>query len=90
MLDTARGLSGIPFIINSGLRTKTQNDMLPEAVNDSSHLTGNAVDLACSDSATRYRMVSALLASGFTRIGIYATHLHADNSTDRVQKVIWR
>lgn len=89
MLDRARGLAAIPFVITSGLRTEAQNAGLPEAVHDSAHLTGHAVDLSCSDSSARYAMLKGLFLAGFTRIGIYATHLHADNSPTLPQKVCW-
>lgn len=89
MLDRARGLAGIPFRITSGYRTYDKNTGLPEAVQDSSHLTGNAVDLACSDSLTRFRMLKALFDVGFVRIGVYGNHIHCDNSIKLPQRVLW-
>ena len=89
MLDMARGKAGVPFQITCGLRTPEQNSALPEAVQDSAHLTGNGVDLACSDSPTRFKMVKALLDSGFNRIGIYSAHIHADNSPTLPPQVMW-
>lgn len=89
MLDMARGKAGVPFVITSGLRTQAQNAQLAEAVQDSAHLTGNAVDLACSDSPERFLMMSALISVGFNRIGIYRGHLHCDNSKSLPQGVMW-
>lgn len=89
MLDRARGAAGIPFIITSGLRTPDQNASLPEAVQDSAHLTGNAVDLACQASDNRFLMIRALILTGFHRIGIYQNHIHADNSPSLPPDVIW-
>lgn len=89
MLDRARGLAGVPFIITCGLRTPDQNAALSESVKDSAHLTGNGVDLACADSETRYKMLRALILAGFTRIGIYSAHLHADNAPSLPQGVCW-
>jgi len=89
MLDRARGLAGVPFVITCGLRTQEQNDALPESVKDSAHLSGNAVDLACADSTTRFAMLRGLILAGFTRIGVYQNHLHADNSVTLPQKVCW-
>ena len=89
MLDRARGLAGVPFVITCGKRTPAQNADLAEAVSDSAHLTGNAVDLACTDSPSRYNMVRGLFLAGFTRIGIYSAHIHADNSTLLPEKVMW-
>lgn len=89
MLDRARGLAGIPFVITCGLRTPDQNDALAESVKDSAHLTGNGVDLACVDSPTRYAMLRGLILAGFNRIGIYSAHIHADNSPTLPQNVCW-
>lgn len=89
LLDQARDRAGVPFIITCGLRTPSQNNLLAESVKDSAHLTGNAVDLACADSQTRFLMIKALLDVGFTRIGVYSAHLHADNSRDLPQNVFW-
>ncbi len=89
MLDMARGKSGVPFIITCGIRTPEQNAALANSVSDSAHLTGHAVDLACEDSGQRFKMLSALLDAGFTRIGIYQKHLHADNDLTKPQGVMW-
>ena len=89
MLDRARGFANVPFVITCGLRTPEQNAGLPEAVQDSAHLTGNAVDLACADSQTRFAMLKGLLGAGFNRIGIYKLHCHADDSPTLPPNVIW-
>jgi len=89
MLDRARGLAGVPFVITCGLRTPEQNAALPESVKDSAHLTGNAVDLACEDSVTRFAMLRGLILAGFKRIGIYSAHIHADNSLTLPDQVCW-
>jgi len=89
MLDRARALAGVPFIITCGLRTQEQNAALPESVKDSAHLTGHAVDLATADSWVRFNMLRGLILAGFTRIGIYQNHIHADNSVVLPQKVCW-
>jgi peptidase M15-like protein len=89
MLDIARARAGVPFIITDGLRTVAQNAALKEAVQDSAHLTGNAVDLACSDSATRYLIMKGLFLAGFNRIGVYSEHIHCDNSPTLPPNVFW-
>lgn len=88
-LSVARGIAGCPFVITCGLRSQTQNDALAESVKDSAHLTGNGVDLACADSQTRFAMVKGLLGAGFTRIGIYSAHIHADDSPTLPPNVMW-
>lgn len=53
------------------------------------HGEGLAVDFSCDNSRVRFRLVKALLDAGFTRIGIYPTHIHVDCSKSRDQEVIW-
>ncbi len=89
MLDRARGVAGVPFIITCGFRTPEQNAALAESVKDSAHLTGHAVDLSCKDSSTRYNMLRGLILAGFNRIGIYSAHLHADNDPTLPPNVCW-
>jgi uncharacterized protein YcbK (DUF882 family) len=87
-LDTARGIAGFPFPIISGKRTLDRNEDVG-GVENSSHLTGEAVDLSCPDSVKRMKMVKALLEVGFNRIGINKTSIHADISKTLPQNVIW-
>lgn len=88
MLDWARGRAGVPFIITCGVRTPEQNDQVG-GVKDSSHIRGLAVDLACSDSFSRYKMVQSLLLAGFKRMGIYDKHIHVDRDTTLPEQVCW-
>jgi zinc D-Ala-D-Ala carboxypeptidase len=80
-LSQARKAAGVPFRITSGFRP---GDPL-------THGEGLAVDIACADSATRFRIVSSLLDAGFTRLGIYDHHIHADvgQAPRFPQRVIW-
>jgi zinc D-Ala-D-Ala carboxypeptidase len=97
MLDQARGIAGIPFIITSGYRTPDQEAALKGGVSQSAHCLGLAVDLACSDDHSLQLMLKGLLAAGFARIGIYhdgkfqPTHLHADigPAPQFAQQTIW-
>lgn len=96
-LDTAREVAGIPFIITSGLRTCAGNAAAMGA-GHSTHIQGLAVDLGLGhlaeggerDSA-RFKIVNALLSSGFKRLGIYAAHIHCDvgQRPDYARCVIW-
>lgn len=89
MLDLARGIAGIPFIITSGLRTKAENDALPGAVQNSAHLTGEAVDLAYTTSTQRLLILKGLYAAGFNRIGLGVNYIHCDISTSLPQNVFF-
>lgn len=97
-LDTARTVAGIPFIISSGLRTCAGNAAALGA-DHSAHIQGLAVDLGLGhlveggerDSA-RFKMLNALMSAGFTRLGLYESHLHCDvgQQPDYVQGVAWQ
>jgi len=87
-LDTARAVAGVAFRITSGLRTVDSNSSAG-GVEDSSHLSGKAVDLALEDGIGRFSLVRGLLAAGFKRIGIYDHHIHCDVDEAKPQNVIW-
>lgn len=89
MLDRARSIAGVAFLITNGFRTPDQNAALLESVKDSAHLTGNAVDLSCNDSQIRFKMLTGLIHAGFARIGIYEEHIHVDNSPSLPPNVCW-
>ena len=92
-LDQARSLCDIPFKITSGYRTKEYNeDLLArgyKASAKSSHLKGLAVDIACTDSSSRHKIITALMKAGLNRIGIADTFIHVDADTDKPANVIW-
>ena len=88
MLDDARGIAGIPFIINSGFRTKSHNAYVG-GKEKSSHQYGYAVDLHCTDSRSRYIIIDALTKAGFNRFGIGNTFIHVDNDPDKISRVSW-
>ena len=86
-LDEAREYAGIPFIISSAYRSPQH----PESIKNptSSHIKGLAVDISVKDSRTRFLILDALIAVGFTRIGIAGTFIHVDLDLDKSQNVIW-
>ena len=87
VLDEAREIAGIPFIINSAYRSPEH----PLSIKNpsSSHIKGLAVDIKATDSKTRFKIVQALITVGFTRIGIADTFIHVDLDLDKTQNVIW-
>jgi len=87
-LDEAREYANIPFIINSAYRSPEDNAAVGGKPN-SSHIKGLAVDIRARDSRTRFLIVDALLAVGFTRIGIADRFIHVDSDVDKSQNVIW-
>ncbi len=79
LLDLARSRAGVPFRIASSFRNGDPG----------SHGDGLAVDIACSTSTERLRIVRALLEVGFQRVGIYRRHVHVDVDESRDQLVLW-
>lgn len=88
LLDQAREIAGVPFAINSGIRSVERNAKAGGAP-ESAHLSGHAVDIHCPTSRHRFLIVRALIEVGFYRIGIGATFVHADTDPDKGQEVIW-
>ena len=86
-LDEARGVAGIPFTINSAYRSPEH----PLSIKNpsSSHIKGLAVDIKIRSSRERFIILDALIAVGFTRIGIADTFIHVDLDLDKSQGVIW-
>lgn len=87
-LDTARGLAGIPFVVNSAYRTESY-ERSQGRDGTSSHCHGLAVDLKAEGSRTRYLIVESLLKAGFHRIGIGENFLHVDFDQEKDRNVIW-
>jgi len=87
-LDKAREYANIPFIINSAYRSPEHNAKVGGKPG-SSHIKGLAVDISAKDSRTRFLILDALFAVGFTRIGIADSFIHVDSDIDKSQNVIW-
>lgn len=75
-------------ICTSGLRSPEENKKAG-GVADSSHLKGLAIDLACADSAIRYKIIYSALASGFKRIGLAKDHVHLCNDLKKSNPIIF-
>lgn len=88
MLDEVRDKFDKPIHINSGFRTPAHNEKVGGKEN-SSHLKGLAVDIACTNSKDRFDLINCLLDVGFSRIGIAKTFIHADIDPDKAQVRIW-
>lgn len=88
MLTEARAKANIPFKINSGFRTPKHNKKVGGKSN-SSHLYGLACDIHCSDSRSRFIVLTALIDAGFNRIGVGNTFIHCDIDINKPTNVIW-
>ena len=88
MLDKQREIAGIPFVLNSAFRT-IDHEKKMKRTGTSAHCTGQAVDIRCNNDKNRYLIVNQLFQVGFNRIGISKTFIHADNSKNHSNNVIW-
>lgn len=87
-LDNARAVAGVPFIINSGLRTPEHNQAVG-GVQTSSHLYGLAADIASHTTGNGLRIVHGLVTAGFRRIGIAESYIHVDLDGQK-EAAVWR
>ena len=88
LLQKARDIAGIPFVINSGFRTTEWNKKVGGKSN-SAHTKGLASDIATNNDRTRYIILNALLLAGFHRIGVYKNFIHCDTDKTLPMRVIW-
>jgi zinc D-Ala-D-Ala carboxypeptidase len=90
-LNLARDIAGIPFKINSGIRTKERNAK-EGGKPDSSHLTGWAADIDVPNTGgarPRFKIIQALIMAGFNRLGIANGFIHADCDPTKDKDCIW-
>ena len=76
----------LPF--TSGFRCPECNKKAGGKEN-SAHLVGKAVDIACKTSFVRYQMLYHFFLAGIDRIGIGKGFLHVDISIDLPRNVTW-
>lgn len=93
MLYKARLISqtefqGLPFKINSGVRTVEHNTKIGGSLN-SSHLRGWAADIEIKNDHERYIVVYCAMKAGFTRIEPASTWVHLDNDPEKPKQVIF-
>lgn len=89
-LQRAREIAGTPFDIRngSGWRCVEHNREIG-GVPESSHLTGHAVDIPVWSSEQRFAIINGLIKAGFKRVGIAKTFIHADDSVEKSQHIMW-
>lgn len=97
--DMARHAAGIPFIVTDAFRQPGFQD--PNAVKNSAHFTGHALDVDCNTSRELFLMLRGLYVGQFRRIGVYfkpdprgkglllPTHLHFDDDETKTQDVMF-
>lgn len=89
-VDQARSIAGVPFPVTSGARCKQYNKDIG-ASPTSSHTLGLAVDIKFHNSRDKFKIIQALMAVGFTRIGINEKlmFIHVDADTNKPQEVLF-
>lgn len=87
-LDLARGIAGIPFVLNSAYRSPEWEQSKGRS-GEGAHTHGCAVDIRCTSDLARHTIVRACMAAGFTRIGIGKTYIHVDDDATRTPNVMW-
>lgn len=88
-LQRLRNFMRVPIVINSGVRCPAYNAKVGGKP-DSAHVAGDAADVACLDSHTRWQMKRLIYQwQLFNRIGTGQTFLHLDVSPSLPQEVEW-
>jgi uncharacterized protein YcbK (DUF882 family) len=92
MLNTAREIAEVPFLITSSYRTPEHSESVGGSKVDA-HTENpcTAFDIAIQNAHSTMRILKGLIAAGFNRIGINAknSHIHVDNSPNLPPEVFW-
>ena len=81
VLDSCRADAGVPFILNSAFRSAEYQ--AAKGRKAGYHALGRAVDLRCTDSFTRSRILAACLRYGLS-CGVAKTFIHVDNRPNQI------
>lgn len=84
----AQKMCGLQFVITSGYRSQAY-ERSKGRKGSSSHCKGLAVDISSIDSHVRFKVVTSLLLSGFPRVGIGKTFVHADIDETKAHPIIF-
>ena len=85
-LDELRDACGFPFRITSGYRAPS-HPIEAKKKKSGTHSQGIAADIAVTDGAQRYTLVSEALRLGFTGVGVARGFVHVD--LRETTPVIW-
>lgn len=90
MLNRAREIAGVPFVITSTYRSPEYSEAHGwSRTNAHTEIPCAAADIACTGARERFLICKALLEVGFTRLGFDELHIHVDRSTALDQEVFW-
>lgn len=85
-VDELRHRCGFAFIPTSGYRTEEENKRVG-GVAGSAHIKRLAIDIACTDSKKRIKIVGEAYAMGFIGIGIAKDFVHLDIDKSEKQRI---
>jgi zinc D-Ala-D-Ala carboxypeptidase len=74
--------------VTSGYRCEKHNHAVGGS-STSSHLTGLAIDVACSGSRLRWQILDAAIRMEIRRIGIGRNFIHMDIDRSKDPRVVW-
>lgn len=77
MIDEAREIAGVPFVITSGFRTDSHNKEV-RGVRGSAHTKGLAADIRYRRPRELAYILRGVFAAGFGRTGIGPNFVHID------------
>lgn len=87
-LDRIRDMAGIPLVLNCAFRS-VDYDLAKGRSGESAHCVGLAVDIRCSTSVNRFKILKAAITCGIRRIGIGKNFIHLDIDKTLPQNVIF-
>jgi len=90
MIDEARRLASVPFVITSWTRCEKHNKAVGGSTT-SSHISGKAIDIKFRDSVQKFKIIKGLLGAGFCRIGINdkAKFIHCDIDLNKISDILF-
>lgn len=88
IFDAVREAAGIPLVINCAYRSP-EWDRSKGRSGNSAHCKGMALDIRCTSSANRMKIVAAAVEVGIKRIGIAKNYVHLDVDDSLPQDVMW-
>lgn len=84
-IEEVRVRSGVPMRINSAFRSQ-EYERSKGRSGSSYHCVGCALDVACTNSVSRYKLIEAAMHFGKLSMVIHPTYIHFDNRS--VHKII--
>ena len=84
----AQGVAGFEFIITSGFRCQWHNDLVG-GDKGSAALLGLHADIGYEGYHQCFRIIKALIGTGFERIRLYEKHVHVDKHPEGVGPGFW-